>query len=373
MLENIPLVNLKRMHEPIKDEIDSALQKVLKKNNYINGEEVQTFENHFASFLNCPHVIGVSSGTDALFLALRSINLKSGEKVITVPHTFIATTEAISMAGGRIVFLDSDEKTANMDPAQLESYLVQAGPDVLQSIKAIIFVLLYGNPAGLEKVHKISQQYNIKLIADASQAHGALINNSPITDYADIVTYSFFPGKNLGALGDAGAVATKDTNIAQKISILRNHGRRSKYYHEVEGFNCRMDTLQASVLDVKLNYLKEWNNHRLESAKLYNRLLLGKGYILPQIEGDYFHVFHLYVIRSNQRDRLCERLQKENIATGIHYPVPLHLQPAYNHLNLGVGDFPVCEKLSAEVLSLPIDGSISKDEIKRIASKLQIK
>jgi dTDP-4-amino-4,6-dideoxygalactose transaminase len=231
---------------------------------------------------------------------------------------------------------------------------------------------LYGNPAGLEMVYEITRKYNLSLISDASQAHGALIDNRSITDFADITTYSYYPAKNLGAFGDAGAVATNYGRVAEKIRLLRNHGRKEKYLHEIEASNCRMDTIQAAVLNVKLRYLEKWNNSRINMAKLYNTLLSEKGYFIPEIDERYRSVYHLYVTRLEDREIVMKKLKEAGVSTGIHYPFPLHLQPAYEYLGSKKGDFPVSEELSEKVLSLPIDGCITPEEIEYIVGVLPV-
>lgn len=367
---NIPFVNLKRMHEPIREEIDGAIGKVIDANNYINGRQVKEFESDFAQFLGVQSVVGMSSGTDALFLALKVGGVREGDYVITVPNTFIATTEAITMAGGKILFTDVAEDSSNMSAEKLEILLETVDKKTAHKIKAIIFVNLYGNPQELDKIYQIAEAHNILLISDAAQAHGALINNKPITDFAHITTYSFYPGKNLGAFGDAGAAAANNLEIAGKIRQLRNHGRTEKYIHNIEGYNCRIDTLQAAVLKVKLKYLDQWNKHRIETARLYNEHLSKKEMFCPAVNERYRSVFHLYVTRSNDRDQLMKKLKEAGVGVGVHYPVPLHLQPAYRHLGYKQGDFPVSEKLSETIISLPMDGAITPEEVEYVCNLL---
>jgi len=369
---NIPFVNLKKMHEPIRASIDHAIKEVIEANNYINGRQVGEFENAFAQFIGVKRVIGMSSGTDALFLALKALKVGTGDYVITVPNTFIATTEAISMTGAKILFLDIDENSSNMSAQKLATFLEKTEKNIVKKIKAIIFVDLYGNPEGLDKVFQIAKEYKIGLISDAAQAHGARIDDKPITDFADITTYSFYPGKNLGAFGDAGAVATNDEAISDKIFQLRNHGRTEKYLHNIEGYNCRIDTIQAAILKEKLNMLGKWNSHRIKTASLYNEQLSKKDMFCPTVEGRYRAVFHLYVTRSGQRDILLEKLKKADIGVGIHYPVPLHLQPAYKYLGYRAGDFPVSEKLAKQIISLPMDGTITEEEVDYVCQMLPI-
>jgi len=358
------------MHEPIRQEIDSAIKEIIDANNYINGRQIEEFESDFTRFLGVKAIVGVSSGTDAIFLTLKVLQIKKDDYVITVPNTFIATTEAITMAGGRIIFIDVNESTSNMCSEKLGRFLKQAKPELLERIKAIIFVNLYGNPEGLDKIYNIAMAYNLSLISDAAQAHGALIDGKSITDFADITTYSFFPGKNLGAFGDAGAVAVNDTGTAKTLKMLRNHGRTEKYLHPMEAYNCRIDTIQAAVLKVKLKYLDQWNENRIKTAKFYNQLLEKKGYFVPPIKEKYKPVFHLYVTRVKKREQIIKQFKEAGVSTGIHYPIPLHLQPAYKYLGYREGDFPVSETLAKKVLSLPIDGSITPEEVEFICDLL---
>jgi len=367
---NIPFVNLKRMHDPIREEIDRAISEVIDANNYINGRQVKEFETDFAQFLGVQSVIGMSSGTDALFLALKVGGVREGDYVITVPNTFIATTEAISMTGAKILFTDVEENSSNMSPEKLETLLDTMDKKIADKIKAIIFVDLYGSPRDLDKIYQIAKAHDILLISDAAQAHGATIDNKPITDFAHISTYSFYPGKNLGAFGDAGAIATNDKEIADKIRQLRNHGRTEKYIHNMEGYNCRIDTLQAAILKVKLKSLAGWNTHRIKTAGLYNEHLSRKGMFCPAVNGKYGAVFHLYVTRSEARDSSMKKLKEAGVGVGVHYPVPLHLQPAYRRLGYKPGDFPVSEKLSETIISLPMDGAITPEEVKYVCNLL---
>jgi dTDP-4-amino-4,6-dideoxygalactose transaminase len=367
---NIPFVNLDRLHRPIRAEIDEAIKGVIDRHRFINGEEIEVFERNFAQFLRVKHVVGVSSGTDALFLALKACEIGPNDMVVTVPNTFIATTEAVTMAGAEIRFVDVDEQTANLDPPKLVHFIESMAPGDRKRLKAVIFVNLYGSPAGLDEVCRLARKYGVILISDAAQAHGALVDGRSITGFADITTYSFFPGKNLGAFGDAGAVATADDTLAKRIARLRNHGRSRKYLHEIEAYNCRLDTIQAAVLDVKLKYLERWNHNRIRSAALYHELLSDKGFWLPSGDARYQSVFHLYVTRTARRDEWMSRLKEAGISTGVHYPVPLHLQPAYGYLGYKEGDFPVSERLAQEIVSLPIDGTITTEEVRCVAGHL---
>jgi dTDP-4-amino-4,6-dideoxygalactose transaminase len=355
----IPLVDLKIQYLSIKREIDEEIQKVLDNCNFIMGEEVKKFEEEFANYCNAKYVIGTSNGTDALFLALKAIDIKPGDEVITVPNTFIATTEAVTMAGGKIKFVDIDPYTYNIDPTKIENAITN-------KTKAIIPIHLYGNPADMDPIIEIAKRYNLKIIEDAAQAHGAEYNNKKVGTLGDIGCFSFYPGKNLGAYGDAGAVVTNNPEIANKIAMLRNHGRIKKYEHEYEGYNCRLDTIQAAVLRVKLKYLNLWNESRRKHAKLYKDLLQNNNIILPKEENNCKHVYHIFAVRVPDRDIFLNKLKMDGIGAGIHYPIPLHLQPSYKYLGSKVGDFPNTELFSRSVLSLPMYPELTNLQIKYI-------
>jgi len=361
----IPLVDLKFQYLSIKKEIDEAIQRVLDSSNFIMGEEVKKFEEEFANFCNAKYAIGVSSGTDALFLALKAIGIKPKDEVITVPNTFIATTEAITMAGGKIKFVDINPLTYNIDINKIESAITK-------KTKAIIPIHLYGNPAEMDTILDIAKKYNLRVIEDAAQAHGAEYNGKRVGTLGDIGCFSFYPGKNLGAYGDAGAVVTNDYEIAQKIAMLRNHGRIKKYKHEFEGINGRLDSIQANILLVKLKYIDKWTAKRIQKANIYNELLKNHNEIVkPVVLPNSKHVFHLYVVRLKNRDKIQKKLKKEGISTGIHYPIPLHLQPVYKNLGYKEHDFPITENLAKEILSLPIFPELTMRQQLFITKKLK--
>jgi len=361
----IPLVDLKAQYLSIKKEIDEAIQKVLDSSNFILGEEVKKFEEEFADFCNAKYAIGVSSGTDALYLALKAIGIREGDEVLTTPNTFIATTEAITLAGGKIKFVDIVPETYNIDPSKIKIA-------ISKKTKAIIPVHLYGQPSDMDPIIKKAKEYNLKVIEDAAQAHGAEYKGRRVGTLGHIACFSFYPGKNLGAYGDAGAVVTNDHEIAQKIAMLRNHGRIKKYEHEFEGINGRLDSLQANILLVKLKYIEKWNAKRIQKANIYNELLKNHNEIVkPQVFANSKHVFHLYVVRLKNRDKIQKKLKREGISTGIHYPIPLHLQPAYKNLGYKEQDFPVTEKLSKEILSLPIYPELSERQQLFVTKKLK--
>lgn len=359
----IPLVDLKAQYLSIKKEIDEAIQRVLNKCNFIMGDEVKEFEEELASFCSAKYAVGVSSGTDALLLALKAINIQPGDEVITVPNTFIATTEAITMAGGKIKFVDIDEETFNIDTNKIESAITN-------KTRAILPVHLYGQPANMDPIIDVAKKYNLKVIEDAAQAHGAEYNNKRVGALGDIGIFSFYPGKNLGAYGDAGAVVTNDPDISNKIAMLRNHGRTKKYEHEYEGYNCRLDTLQAAILRVKLKYINSWNEARRNHASSYRKLLQNTDIILPTEQKDNKHIYHIFAVRTADRDNLLNKLKNEGIGAGIHYPIPLHLQPAYRYLGYKAGDFPITEKCAREIISLPMYPELDEVKIKKIAEAI---
>ena len=354
----IPFVDLKIQYDSIKDEIDEAIQNVLNNTSFIMGEELKKFEIEFARFCDVKYAIGVANGSDALILALRACGIGKGDEVITVPHTFISTAEAITHIGGKIVFVDIDPKTYTIDVSKIED-------KITKKTKAIIPVHLYGQPSDMRPIMELAKEYNLKIIEDAAQAHGAEYKGKKVGSIGDVGCFSFYPGKNLGAYGDAGMITTNSKEIVKRVKLLRNHGRiTKKYEHEIEGYSSRLDNLQAAILRVKLKYLNQWNDMRRKNARKYNGLLNNIGGIITLYEADYAkHVYHLYVIRAEGRDKLREELKSKGIATGIHYPIPLHLQPAYNYLGYKRGDFPIAEECSKEILSLPMFAELRENLI----------
>jgi dTDP-4-amino-4,6-dideoxygalactose transaminase len=354
--KHIPFIDLKRQHESIREEIDAAIQRVINNSSFSLGEEVELFETEFADFCEAKYGVGVSSGTDALHLALLACGVGEGDEVITVPNTFIATTEAISMCGARPVFVDIDEETYNIDVNQIESAITG-------ETKAIVPVHLYGQPAEIDTILEIARNHRLKVIEDACQAHGAIYKGKKVGVWGDAGCFSFYPSKNLGACGDGGIVITNNRQTAEQVKRLRHHGHRNKSIHEVEGFCNRLHGLQAAILRVKLRYLDDWNQMRKRNAEMYGQLLEGNGQAIPKSCNGNDHVYHLYVIRLRNRDVLRERLAEMNIDSGIHYPVPLHVQPAYKRLGYRSGDFPVTEKVTQEIVSLPMYPELTRDEI----------
>lgn len=361
----IPLVDLKAQYHSIKDEINEAILDVVESSSFILGKNVSLFEENFSKFCNAKHTIGLKSGTAALHIALKSAGIGFGDNVITVANTFIATTEAVSLAGAKFSFVDIDPKTYNMNVEMLRK-------SITKDTKAIIPVHLYGQPCDMKPIMDIAKKNDITVIEDACQAHGAKYygKNLPV---GNIGCFSFYPGKNLGAFGDAGAIVINNEELYITARALRDHGRlpHEKYSHTFEGMNERLDEIQAAILNVKLKYLDTWVKKRRENAKLYNELLQDVVEI-PHQAKNCEHSYHLYVIRTKKRDELMEHLAKKEIATGIHYPIPLHLQPAYKHLDLKKGLLPVTEKLSEEILSLPMYPELSPEQIEYICKEIKI-
>lgn len=358
----VPFLDLKTQYKTIKDELDEELNWVLDNTSFILGEKVSNFETNFASYCDKKHAIALNSGTSALHLALISMGIKPGDEVITVPNTFIATVSPIAYIGAKPVFVDVEPKTFNMDVNKIKDAITS-------KTKAIIPVHLYGQPADMEIIREIAEKHDLKIIEDACQAHGAEYKGKkvPVTN---IGCFSFYPGKNLGAYGEGGAVVTDDAEAAEKIRMLRDHGQPKKYYHKYIGYNYRMDGFQGAVLNVKLKYLDQWINGRRKAAKLYNELL-NKIVDTPKEASYSKHVYHLYVIRLKEREQMMAHLNSKDIATGLHYPIPLHLQEAYLSMGLKKGAFPVTEAAANEILSLPMYPEISEEQINYVCSSIK--
>ncbi len=351
----IPFVDLQAQYQSLKDELDPAVLTVMRQCNFILGKEVSDFECAFADYVGARHCVGVASGLDALKLALEAFGIGPGDEVIVPAHTFIASALAVSAVGARPVLVEVDEASFNLDPARIEAAITPR-------TKAIMPVHLYGQPADMDPILAIARQHHLRVIEDASQAHGARYRGQRVGTFGDAGCFSFYPGKNLGAYGDAGGLVTNDAELAQKVRFLRNYGQEVKYKHVVKGYNLRLDTLQAAVLGVKLRHLDAWNARRAAHAAAYTHALEGVGDLqLPRVvTGD--HVFHLYVIRTQRRDALQAHLNQRGIATVIHYPVPMHLQAAYADLGYGRGAFPITERLSDEILSLPMYAELTAEQ-----------
>lgn len=357
----IPLVDLKAQYYSIKVEIDAAIADVLENSAFILGKHVDAFEEHFAAYCHTKHAIGVNSGTSALHLALLAAGIGPGDEVITVPFTFIATVAAIGYTGATPVFVDIDPTGYTMDPGAIEA-------KVTERTKAIIPVHLYGQPADMDPILEIARPRKLIVIEDAAQAHGADYKGRRVGSIGDIACFSFYPGKNLGAYGEGGAVVTDNPEYNRTVRMLRDWGAEKRYQHVLKGYNYRLEGLQGAVLGVKLPKLAEWTACRQVHAREYTRLLNGSGVITP-VEMPYArHVFHVYAIRSYMRERIQQALQAQHIQTGIHYPTPIHLLEAWTDLGYKRGDFPVSEEVASEVLSLPMYPELSSEEIRLIAS-----
>ncbi len=359
--EEIKMSDLKKQYLEIKEEIDEAVQKVLKNATFILGKEVEQFENNFAKYCNTKHCIGVSSGADAIYLSLKALGVGAGDEVITTAFSFIGTISPISKLGAKPVFVDCNESDFNIDVNKIESAITQ-------KTKAIIPVHLYGQPVDMDVIMQIAQKHNLFVIEDACQAHGAEYNGKKVGSIGRAGCFSFYPTKNLGGYGDGGAITTNDGELAKTLRILRDCGQKEKYNSVLKGDNCRLDEIQASILNVKLKYLDKWNNQRRENAKLYNQLLNDNKEIIIPIENSFAkHVYHLYVIKSEKRNEIMEKLKANGIDSVVHYPISLHLQEAYKDLGYKKGDFPLAEKCSESVLSLPIFTELEKEKIEYIA------
>lgn len=360
----IPFLDLKSPYLELKDELDEAYHRVMESGWYILGSEVQEFEAEFSAYCGTKYCIGVGNGLEALHLILRAMDIGSGDEVIVPSNTYIATWLAISYSGAIPVPVEPDCRTYNIDPLRIESAITSR-------TKAILAVHLYGQPADMCPIMAIAKRYNLKVIEDAAQAHGARYNGKRVGSLGDAAGFSFYPGKNLGALGDGGAVTTHDAALADRINVLRNYGSRIKYQNESKGFNSRLDELQAALLRVKLKYLDEWNERRSERAKLYCELLIGSGVTLPFIPDWAEPAWHLYVVLCNERGELQKRMALSGISTMIHYPIPPHLQPAYKELSLGYGSFPVTEQISRQILSLPMGPHLTAEDARTVASVMR--
>lgn len=356
----IPLVDLKRQYAGIKEEIGEAVNRVMESSVFILGEEVEQLEAEFASFSEAKYAIGVSSGTAALHLALLAAGVGRGDEVLTVPYTFTATVEAIFYVGARPVFVDIDPEDYNLDSSCLEE-------KITERTKAILPVHLYGHPVDMEPILALADKYRLKVIEDAAQAHGAEYQGRKVGALGTVGCFSFYPVKNLGAYGEGGMVVTNDEEIADQIRLLRNHGSREKYEYLVPGYNYRLDALQAAILRVKLKKLSSWNENRRQLARLYNELLTETGVIIPREREYAKHVYHLYVIRVQNREGLQGRLKSQGVASGMHYLRPLHLQKAYEYLGYKKGDFPRTEECSQEIISLPMFPELTREEVEEVS------
>lgn len=364
MKVDIPFVDLRKQYERIKEEIDSKISFLINNSDFILGEDLEEFEKEFAAFCNVKYSVGVSSGTDAIVIALKSLNVGYGDEVITVPNTFIATAEAISLVGARPVFVDINEEDYNINTDLIKG-------KITGKTKAIIPVHLFGQPADMSSILDIVRDNELYVIEDACQAHGAEFKNKKVGTFGEVGCFSFYPSKNLGAYGDGGAAVTNDEEIYRKILAMRSHGEVEKNRHQIIGNTNRLDNLQAGILRVKLKYLNEWNEKRRENAAIYRKYLDDMELIVPEELEGRKHVYHLFVIRVKNRDKIRKELFNRGIATGIHYLTTIHLQEAYRFLGHKKGDFPVSEKVAEEILSLPMFPELTEDQIKYICKSLK--
>ena len=359
----IPLCDLKAQYGSIQDEIDDAIKSVIARTNFIQGEDIRLLEREFAAFSSARFGVGTSSGTDALHLALLGLGVGPGDEVITTPFTFTATAEPICYCGAKPVLVDIDRKTYNLDPARIEAAITT-------KTKVIMPVHLYGRPADMDPILEVASRHDLKVLEDAAQAHGAEYKGRRVGSIGAAAAFSFYPGKNLGAYGDAGMIVTNDEKLAKWCSMMADHGRTEKYSHDYIGYGKRMDTLQAAILRTKLRHLEEWTKTRLEKVAAYNQMLAG----LVETPFDPAwakSVYHQYVIRVPKRDEVFQRMKEAGIGVGIHYPIPLHLQPAYAFLGYTKGDFPESERAADSVLSLPLFPEMTAEQQQYIVEQLK--
>ncbi len=386
----IPFLDLVTPHQELEAELLAVVKEAFRSAGFIGGPMVEDFERKFAAFCNTEYCVGVNSGTDALRFAFMAAGVEPGDIIVTVPHTFIATTEAISQAGAQIAFVDIDEQTYTMDPEKLRQYLEtrceiddRSGKLIERASKhrvvGIVPVHLYGQSADMDPILELAHKYNLFVIEDACQAHGAEYFSKKDNVWkragsmGKAAAFSFYPGKNLGGCGEGGAITTNDEAIAQRMKMIRDHGQAKKYYHDIEGYNGRLDSIQAGWLSVKLRHLASWNESRRELAHRYHNLLAEakSAVVIPREAAWTKGVYHLYVVRVQDREALQAHLSEAGIGTGIHYPIPLHLQKAYQHLNYKKGDFPVTERVAAEIVSLPMFPQLQQEQLNEVAKKVK--
>jgi dTDP-4-amino-4,6-dideoxygalactose transaminase len=387
--ERIPFLDLVTPHREMEEELVAIVRKAFQTAGFIGGPMVENFEREFAAYCDTKYCVGLASGTDALRFALMALGIGPGDMVITVPNTFIATTEAISQAGAAIAFVDIDERTYNMDPRKLREFIeTQCSPrgpkgrpvhkQTGKSVAAIVPVHLYGQMADMDAIMDIAREHSLKVVEDACQAHGAKYLSKKDARWrtagsmGDAAAFSFYPGKNLGACGEAGAATTNDEAVAKTMKMIRDHGQAQKYYHDIEGYNGRLDAIQAGILSAKLKRLQAWTEARQKAATTYNRLLQNvKGMVIP-FEDDWSKaVYHLYVVRTNKREELKKYLAEKNIDSGLHYPLPLHQQKAYGGAGIACGGLNVAERAAAEILSLPMFPGLTEQQQMRISESIR--
>lgn len=362
---NVPFIDFHPQYEEIKDELDAGLKKVFEKGNFILGEEAQQFENTFAQYCDSRYGVGVNSGTDALYLAVSALDIEKGDEVVLPTFTFIATALCVSYTGATPVFADVEDTTYNLDVKSLEQVITK-------KTKAILPVHIYGQSANMDEINALAKARGIKVIEDAAQAHGAQYKGKKIGSLGDVACFSFYPTKSLGAFGDAGMVVTRDEEIAKCVVMLRDYGRVGRYEHKVKGYNTRMDTVQAVVLDAKLKRLDKWNKMRQDVAKIYAEYLTGvDGVILPPVAPDRTHIYQTYAVRVKKREHVMDEMKKRGVSVLIHYPIPVHLQEAYQDSGYKKGAFPVAEKISDEILSLPMFPHMTREQVMYVCDALK--
>ena len=359
----VPFLNLPDLHKPLKDEILAVWSAALDTAGFIGGPQVTAFEEEFGGYCQAAHCIGVGSGTDALRFALMALGIGEGDTVVTVPNTFVATTEAISQVGADIAFVDVDPDTVLMDPVALRKTVERLG----DKVKAVIPVHLYGQTADMDAINEVASEFGLKVVEDAAQAQGARYKGRSAGTLAHAAAFSFYPGKNLGACGEAGAVTTDDEAVAGRIAMIRDHGQAKKYHHDIEGYNGRLDALQAGALRIKLKVLEEWNESRRASAKAYDDAFAGFGKVRPvTVREENVPSRHLYVVHVDDRAALAAHLNERGIDSALHYPIPLHLQKCYKGMGLGEGSFPNAERSAVSLLSLPMFPGMTEEQVRRV-------
>jgi len=362
---NVPFIDFSPQYDDIKDEIDVGLKNVFKKGDFILGEEEKKFEVDFAHYCDVKYGVGVNSGTDALYLALAALNIGPGDEVILPTFTFIATALCISYTGAKPVFVDIEDDTYNIDSEKFKDAITK-------KTKAVMPVHIYGQSADMQEIMSIAKKHRLRVIEDAAQAHGAFYQGKKVGSLGDVACFSFYPTKSLGAFGDGGMIVTDDLEINQQSLMLRDYGRKDRYEHVIKGFNSRLDTVQAVVLNAKLKRLDQWNKMRGDAAGHYAKLLNGTDSIRPPVtKKDRTHVYQTFAIRVKNRDKVMEGLKKEGISSLIHYPIPLHLQEAYKELKHKKGDFPVSERIADEILSLPMYPHMKKEQVEFVCATLK--
>ncbi len=359
----IPFVDLRAQYLSIKAEIDEAIARVLDTTAFVLGREVEAFERAFAEYVGAEYCVGLNSGTAAVQLAVMACGIGAGDEVIVPANTFFASAEGVSTAGATPVFVDADAVSFNIDPARIEAAITER-------TRAIMPVHLYGQSADLDPIFEIAARHNLTVIEDAAQAHGTLYKGKRVGALSRAGCFSFYPGKNLGAYGEGGAVVTNDPEVARRVRLLRDHGSEQKYRHEVVGYNFRLEGIQGAVLNVKLGHLDHWNDLRRAHAARYNELLSESGLELPREMPYGRHIYHLYVVQTEERDALQQKLNAAGVQTGIHYPVPIHLQPAYASMGHKPGDFPEAERQAQRVLSLPMFPELTDEQIEKVTESI---